>query len=614
MNKNNIRKNSLLRQDKTIVRILEIQNDKVFVIDCIRITMPTWIQLSSLNDYLKCSETELKAKTKKILPDIDTLNAESRRFVRKKFTLIAPILPYVSNEKQRKYIINQIAIEKNVSKQTIRNYLCLYLVYQDIAAFAPKQKEKRRLTQDEKNMRWGLNKFYYTQHKNSLSTAYTMTIKAKYCDTNGVLLPNYPSINQFRYFEKKYRKIQNYFISRDGIKDYQKNHRPLLGDGVQEFAPNIGIGMLDSTICDIYLVNDSGSLIGRPILTVCIDAYSSLCCGYSLSWEGGTYSLRGLMLNVIADKVKYCQQFGISIQKSDWNCDKLPAILVTDMGTEYISENFSQIAELGVTLVNLPAYRPELKGSVERFFQLIQGYFKPYLKGKGIIETDFQERGSRDYRKDACLTLYQFENILLHCILYYNTKRIIENYPYTVEMIQSQIQPFPSSIWNYGLSQLSVNLIKITSEELILCLLPRTQGIFSRRGLKVNKMRYKHENYTEKYLSGSIVTVAYNPDDVSFVWLIENGAYIRFELIESRYKSMDLSEVETLKENQKELIKSVQESNLQAQIELANHIETIVSTANNRIDVNVKDIRKNRQRERNKNHVDYVQKGGIKND
>lgn len=29
---------------------------------------------------------------------------------------------------------------------------------------------------------------------------------------------------------------------------------------IQEFAPSIGTGMLDSTICDIYLVDDAGSL------------------------------------------------------------------------------------------------------------------------------------------------------------------------------------------------------------------------------------------------------------------------------------------------------------------------------------------------------------------
>ena len=29
----------------------------------------------------------------------------------------------------------------------------------------------------------------------------------------------------------------------------------------------------------------TGDVIGRPVLTACVDAYSGLCCGYSLSWE-----------------------------------------------------------------------------------------------------------------------------------------------------------------------------------------------------------------------------------------------------------------------------------------------------------------------------------------
>jgi hypothetical protein len=80
---------------------------------------------------------------------------------------------------------------------------------------------------------------------------------------------------------------------------------------------------------------------------------------------GGVYSLRGLILNIIADKVAWCKQFGISINEEDWSCDKLPATLVTDMGSEYKSENFEQIAELGVKVINLPSYRPELKGMID---------------------------------------------------------------------------------------------------------------------------------------------------------------------------------------------------------------------------------------------------------
>lgn len=604
-----MKKNSLWKSGEQIVRVLELKNEKVFVIDCVKRAMPYWVIADSLSGYEEYTESEMIQRTGAVIPDIEKLDAESRRFIREHFTMIAPILPFVSDVKKRAYIINRISIEKNVSKQTIRNYLCLYLVYQNEAVFCPKQKEEKELTEDEKNMRWGLNKFYYNQNKNSISTAYTMMLRAKYCDKNGVILPEHPSINQFRYFEKKYRKRQNYYISRNGLKDYQKNHRPLLGDGIQEFAPHVGVGMLDATVCDIYLVNDAGELIGRPILTACIDAFSGLCCGYSLTWEGGTYSLRGLMLNVIEDKKEHCKRFGIQIQKEDWNCNRLPATLVTDMGSEYVSSTFEQIAELGVTLINLPAYRPELKGSVEKFFDLVQGYFKPILKGKGVIEPDFQQRGSHDYRKDACLTLYQFEQILLRCILFYNSKRIIENYPFTESMIREQVLPTSCSIWDYGLKQASADLLDITSEELILTLLPRTEGRFTRQGLKVNGMRYRHDNYTEKYLTGGTVTVAYNPEDVSCIWLLENGSYIRFELIESRYRNKNLEEVESIKTGQKAVIKAFAQEQTQAQIDLVNHIEMIAFTTDYRGQTKIKGIRENRRKEQIKAHKDYMKVG-----
>ena len=313
------------------------------------------------------------------------------------------------------------------------------------------------------------------------------------------------------------------------------------------------------------------------------------------------------MLNILENKQEHCKKYGIQIDKKQWDCSShLPAVLVTDMGSEFISETFEQITELGITLENLPAYRPELKGNVEKFFDVIQNLFKPYLKGKGVIEPDFQERGARDYRKDACLTLEQFEKIIIKCILYYNSQRIIENYPYTEAMIQAKIKPYASDIWEWGKSQDGANLIPVISKQLILTLLPRTTGKFSRVGLTVNRMRYKHKDFTEKYLSGGIVTVAYNPEDVSCVWLVENGAYIRFELIESRFKRKNLEEVETIKQNQKELVKAAIGDNMQAKIDLASYIETIASAAMKSENTSTKGIRVNRQKEQAKIHRDYM--------
>lgn len=606
-NKIELQKNQLLQHDNQLVRVLDFKTDKVFIIDCIKKTMPVWTGVETLNDYVPCSEDVLQEITDTFLIDLDNLDAESRKTAYERFTMIAPLLPFVSDRQKRKELINSLANIKCVSKQTIRYYLCLYLVYQNVAILIPKQSMKESmLSLDEKNMRWALNKFFYTKHKNSLHVAYTLLLKEKYCDAMGKLLPEYPSFYQFRYFYRKTKKMQTYYISRDGLKDYQRNNRPLLGDGIQEYASSVGMGMLDATVCDIYLINEAGNLVGRPILTACIDAYSSLCCGYALSWEGGVYSLRGLMLNIVSDKQKWCSQYGISIDKSQWDADKLPAIFVTDMGSEYKSENFEQITELGVTLVNLPSYRPELKGMVEKFFDLVQNTYKPHLKGKGVIESDYQERGARDYRKDACLTMADFEKVILRCIIYYNSQRIIQNFPYTEKMIQNQIQPFASNIWEWGKMQAGANLIAADKEQIVLTLLPRTTGRFSRFGLRVNKMRYKHEDFTEKYLAGGEVIVAYNPDDVSAVWLIDNGFYIRFDLIESRYQGKELSDVEIMQRGRKELVKAATEDNIQAQINLAQSIEVIAASVRNPKSVNMKSIRKTRQKEQIKRHINYV--------
>lgn len=383
----------------------------------------------------------------------------------------------------------------------------------------------------------------------------------------------------------------------------------MLGDRIQEYAKAPGMGMLDSTVCDIYLINEQGGIIGRPILTACIDAYSSLCCGYSLSWEGGMYSLRQLMINVVTDKQDLCRKYGITIQQQEWDSSLCPGVLVTDQGTEYKSANFEQIAELGVKVVNLPVYRPELKGSVEKFFSVIQDLFRPYLKGKGLIEPDFQERGAHDYRKDACLTLEQFEKVLIRCIIYYNSQRIIENFPYTDDMLKNKVSPYANDIFTYGKNLEGTNLVKVNKRQLMLTLLPRTTGKFTRSGLIVNHVRYKNPNYAEKYLSGGNATVAYNPDNSSFVWLVDKGNFIEFELIENRYRSKKFSEIETMQTQKKEIIKSVQENNTQAKINLASHIEAIVSNVGSS-NGELTAIPQNYEREKIKAHMDIMKAGG----
>ena len=585
--------NDVLRKDDTVLRVLAVRDNQCLCIDCGAGCMPVWMPVDALEAYIPDAVPKLGI----------SMTVRQKQTAHARYTMIAPMLAFLTDDRERSRLMDCIAMEHGISKQTLRRYLCRYLVYQDVAALAPAVREmKQELTQDQKNMRWALNKYFYTPKKSKLTDVYVRLLKEKYCDAEGNLPAEYPSMRQFRYFEKRYRKQETYLISRNGLSDYQRNDRPLLGEGVQEFAPYVGVGMLDATVCDIYLVNREGQIVGRPILVAGTDANTSLCYGYALLWEGGVYSLQQLLLNFVTDKVKHCRRMGIVIEERQWPVSKLPGVMVTDMGSEYVGETFEQITELGVTLINLPPFRPDLKGPVEKLFDLVQEKYKDALKGRGVIMPDFQERGAHDYRKDACLTIEDFERIVVRCIIYYNSERVLSEYPYTEAMIKDRIRPYACEIWNWKVQELGTNLITATEEEIVLTMLPRTEGKFSRYGLMVNKLRYHREGYKEEYLKGGKCVAAYNPDDVSHVWLRTMGGFEEFRIIETMYAGKTVAQVLEIIQGQEFIVKSEAEKALQAKIDLMCFIETAAKHSDPPLDADIKGIREQRKSEKRKQH------------
>lgn len=602
-------------------RIIKEDGERSLIIDCKGTRLPQWTDKKLMESL---SETEIiDSDVIKGILDIAEAELEPSQttVINKRFTMIAAILPVIENKAERIEHIKEAAKRYGVSIVTIRTYLCRYLVSQSkngLVIFYDESKEEavhevKELTKDQKNMRWALNKFYYNTKKNSLNHAYINLLKEKYLDENGVLLEEHPSFYQFRYFFRKTRDCQNEIISRYGLNYFKKNERLCVGDGVRAFATGIGMGMLDSTICDLYLVNEAGEVIGRPVLTACVDAYSGLCMGYSLGWEGGIYSLRTLMLCILADKKEWCMKKGVVIEGNEWNCSYMPAELITDKGSEYKSENFEQLTELGITITNLPPFRPELKGPVEKFFDVVQNYFKPYLKGKGVIQPDFRERGATDYRKEACLTIEQFEAILIECIIFYNSKRIIEDFPYTEEMLQQRIKPYSQDIWNYGLTKEESNVLEIGTEDVMMILLPRVKAKFTRFGLAVNGLHYRNDDYKKEMLNGGTGIVAYSPEDSGRVYLIEDGRYTAFTLIERRFSNKSLDEVQDIKEQQKSLVMECREDEIKSKIDLAVKIENLLGIAKKQMgssatdNPSIKSIRQNRKKEQERNHFDVLE-------
>ena len=67
MKNKDLQKNQLLHNDTQLIRVLDMEADRVFIIDCIKRTMPVWTDAESLKDYLPCSEDTLQEITDTIL-------------------------------------------------------------------------------------------------------------------------------------------------------------------------------------------------------------------------------------------------------------------------------------------------------------------------------------------------------------------------------------------------------------------------------------------------------------------------------------------------------------------------------------------------------------------
>ena len=235
--------NKYIKSGDNVFRILLETKEMVLLLRCGGNNLPKWERTSTLVD----SEVEKQP----ILPEreyttMDYAMAQSH------FNMIADVLVVIDDKKARSQMIEKLAADFGISRPTICKYINLYLTYDCKEALLPQVKEKaaKDLTLDEKNIRWALNKYYYTTEKHSLTFAYKQMIKERYYENGELKLP-FPSFYKFRYYYRKHNKKSNEIISRYGTSYYRRNERPLLGEGVQQFAKGIGTGMVDSTICDI---------------------------------------------------------------------------------------------------------------------------------------------------------------------------------------------------------------------------------------------------------------------------------------------------------------------------------------------------------------------------
>lgn len=236
------------------IRVLLCREEQSYVVSCQHFRMPYPVASDLLAEL-----QPVPAESYSVFVLDEDITNRQREGRNRKLDLIAPLLEdaCIYDKSHRNEVVRQIAAEHGIARRTVLQYLWRYWVYQSKNALLPAERpapEQHELTADEKAIRWALNKYYYTPQRQSLQTAYKMMLRAKYCDTHGTLKPEYPTFWQFRYFFRKNRDPISETISRQGLKAYQRNHRPFTGS-VCDYAhsPSFIAPMPSSSLTSIAL-------------------------------------------------------------------------------------------------------------------------------------------------------------------------------------------------------------------------------------------------------------------------------------------------------------------------------------------------------------------------
>lgn len=428
-----------------------------------------------------------------------------------------------------------------------------------------------------------------------------------------------PSLRQFTYIHEKYQDLTHLLISREGERRFALRHRATLGTSTQmAFGPG-SLYQGDATIGDIHLVSsrDRSRLIGRPVIYVIIDVFTRLIAGFSVSLEGPSWV--GMMLalyNATIDKVAYCQEYEIEITPEMWPSRGLPEAILGDRG-ELEGYNSSNLVDfLDIDVANTPPYRCDWKGIVEQNFRLMNDEVIHWKPGAVYAK---RERGDKDYRLEACLTLPELRKLLILCILKHNNHHRMDWYNMDEFSITDPIEPYPVDLWNWGMTHRVGHLRDKPPEIIKLNLLPTSTASVTSSGICFQGVYYTCERaLSEQWFVKARnrgrwqIPIAYDPRHLDLIYLVldrhaQPELCMLVERERAAYLGRDWFEILDSFELQKQAKEASLTRQYRAEAEFNTQVDTIVRAAKEEAAqalgsqskaARLKDIRENRRHER----------------
>ena len=283
---------------------------------------------------------------------------------------------------------------------------------------------------------------------------------------------------------------------------------------------------IDSTVGDIYLRSaiHPAWIIGRPIVYVIVDVYSTAVVGFYICLEGPAWRDAKLAIFSSLCEVGMTNDLhGFEPIESLWPRPTLPYRLRCDRG-EYLSAAARKTAKaLAIDLEFAPPRRPDWKGSVEVLHRI--GKDAQYGFLPGAFDARREELELRSSKPDeSVLNLREYAEILHGCFAEYNLQADRTN-RLTAEMMGAGVPPTPAGLWRFG-HEAGFGNLRATSQDLLAAeLLPRGNAVIRRNGLYFESLEYAADADTMQMWTGQArnvgvidLPVYYYPNSTSRIW------------------------------------------------------------------------------------------------
>jgi hypothetical protein len=383
-----------------------------------------------------------------------------------------------------------------------------------------------------------LTRHYFSDERVTLAQTYQKLLERHYSFTDGngkayiLDVGQHPSLRQFRYYTTSNYPLEFRLRKRRGDKEYELQHRPVLGTVMQDCQ---GVGHIyeaDATISDVYLVatDDVQTIVGKPTSYLIVDRSSRLIVGVYGGLENPSLvCAKQALLSISQDKRELCNRYGVPYDPADWPAHEVyPQMVLVDLGEWNCREGERLGRNLETKLAFTPAKRADWKPIVESTFKEMRVTLQDGTPGVDTPENAKRRQG-RHYERDASLTLHQFMKEKLELIIKHN-RTPLRDYPLTTADIREGFVPTPINLWNRGIATRSGLLTRYPFEHVREQLLPRDTASVTEHGIEFKGCLYTCDEALALGWFGQArtgrfkVDVAYDPRLVDNILVYPVGA------------------------------------------------------------------------------------------